>query len=168
MLWLVVAALCWCSAGMVLWNGARAVCYHVVRVHQQRKCDTLYVDAALLKGRTASLVWVKKDEIRYMGKMFDIKRTVKHSDGKIGLIGHYDKTEDKLFKILRKLVGNERQQDMENPVPSVWSFTAILPQVQAYHTIPFVAARQQTCAYISRAYAALHQTPPAPPPDVVA
>ena len=69
----------------------------------------------------------KEDEIRYFGKMFDIKRKITNPGDKVTLVGHYDKAEDKLFKILRKLVGAEKE-GKGNPVSLIWSFIAILPQ----------------------------------------
>lgn len=153
---------------MVLWNGARSVCYHIVRVHQQRKCDTLYVTAAMLQGKTQDLVWVKKDEIRYFGKMFDIKRKINHPGEKVSLVGHYDKAEDKLFKILRKLVDAEKEQGKENSAQLVWSFIAILPQQPPFLLQMIPGIPVTIPPYVARVYISPRHSPPVPPPDVAA
>jgi len=163
LLWLLVLALCWCSAGTVVWHGARTMCYRYVRLHQQRKCDTLHIAAA----ETPRLVWVEKDEIRYKGKMFDIKRHIPQEDGSLLLAGHFDETDDKLFKILKKLVDGEREKDSNSQLP-VWEYVAVLP----YTTWPVVkltpAAPPYPDGYIGISYISFEASPPVPPPDGIA
>lgn len=99
----------WCSMGFVLWSCARKVCYEYVRLHSMQIStgDTLIVSASDFKG-SAALVWMKYDEIRYRGQMFDIKHVRKDGDNVI-LAGHYDKLEYKLFKLLYNLLDDDNE-----------------------------------------------------------
>ncbi len=61
--------------------------------------DTIIVQ----KSGINALVTVDDDEIRYNGKMFDIKNRV-IKNGNILLIGHYDSFDNKLYTLLFKLL----------------------------------------------------------------
>jgi hypothetical protein len=96
-------------AGFALWNGVRSVCYHYVRNHRQAIAmrDTISMPAANYQSGK-DFIRHKADEIEYMGQMFDIKKQIVKGD-KILLIGHYDKFENKLFKLLYKLLDDDNK-----------------------------------------------------------
>jgi hypothetical protein len=101
--------------GFVLWTCARKVCYEYVRTHRMQisSRDTLVVSASDFKGSTA-LVWMKHDEIRYRGQMFDIMNMRREGD-KVKLTGHYDKLENKLFKLLHKWLDDDYEHSNQQP-----------------------------------------------------
>ena len=94
---LVVA---WACAGGVLWQAARIVHYHVVRsgVESERLTDTV------LLTTTSKAVWIEEDELRYEGRMFDVRERTPAGEDWI-LIGHYDHADDEIFELLHALFG---------------------------------------------------------------
>jgi hypothetical protein len=70
---------------------------------------------------------MKHDEVRYKGQMFDIKHCYER-DGYVVLAGHYDKLENKLFKILFKWLANDDDdgKDTHNRQQQ-WCFDVLLP-----------------------------------------
>lgn len=96
-------------AGFAIWNGVRSVCYHYVRNHRQAIAlrDTISMPAANYQSGK-DFIRHKADEIEYQGQMFDIKKQIAKGD-KILLIGHYDKFENKLFKLLYKLLDDDNK-----------------------------------------------------------
>lgn len=114
-------------AGFALWDGARVVCYHYVRNHRQEIAmrDTIAMSVATYKaGNTYTRH--KKDEIAYHGQMFDIKKELVRGEIVL-LIGHYDKLENKLFKLLHYLLDDD-EDDGESSGSSIriWSIDAII------------------------------------------
>lgn len=101
-------------AGFALWNGVRSVCYHYVRNHRQAIAlrDTIAMSAANYQSGK-DYIRHKADEIEYQGQMFDIKKQIVKGD-KILLIGHYDKFENKLFKLLHKLLDDNKDGSNSN------------------------------------------------------
>ncbi len=120
--------LLWNQCGYLFWSIARTGCYHYVRQHRKAIAmrDTIVIDKATYKGN-ADLVWMKHDEVRYKGQMFDIKHSYER-DGYIVLAGHYDKLENKLFKILFKWLANDDDdgKDKHNRQQQ-WCFDVLLP-----------------------------------------
>ena len=59
----------WACAGGVLWQAARIVHYHAVRCNPEGEIatDTLRLTA------TSKVVWIEKDELRFDGRMFDVR-----------------------------------------------------------------------------------------------
>jgi hypothetical protein len=89
----------WCCAGGALWQGARSLHYRWVRLEAERK-----VKDTIVMHPDAEVVWIKKDELRYDGRMFDVKKRIQ-KEGVVLLVGHYDEKDDKLFASLEKLFG---------------------------------------------------------------
>jgi len=113
-------------AGFALWDGTRSICYHYVRNHRQEIAmrDTIVMPVAAYKqGR--SYTRYEHDEIAYKGWMFDIKKELIQGDF-ILLIGHYDKFENKLFKLLHYLLDEDDDSDNNTWSGSTWSIDAII------------------------------------------
>lgn len=77
------------------------------------------------------VVWTKPNEIRYAGKMFDIKKTFAGEHDKILLVGHYDDFEHECYKALKRLMGTDKNQPQQNADNSWIALIAILPQPYA-------------------------------------
>ncbi len=114
-------------AGFALWNGVRSVCYHYVRNHRQSIAmrDTIAMPAASYQSGK-DFIRHKADEIEYQGQMFDIKKQIVKGD-KILLIGHYDKFENKLFKLLHKLLDNDNKDGSNTHNNSLLRLDCIMP-----------------------------------------
>ncbi len=113
-------------AGFALWDGARAVCYHYVRNHRQEIAmrDTIAMPVVTYKaGNTYTRH--KRDEIAYHGQMFDIKKELVRGEIVL-LIGHYDKFENKLFKLLHNLLDDNEDGESNGANRSIWSIDAII------------------------------------------
>lgn len=155
----------WCSTFFMLWEGVRNVGYHYVRNQREfaKVRDTLIIGKKDL-GNTAVLQWVKEDEIRYRGRMFDIKQQVEIGGGNIKLIGHFDEWDDQLFKSLVKLLNSERNKSSKQYSGNIlWAFDAILPA-----GYDFVRAVFVTIEYDSSTpsfYISYKQRVLSPPPD---
>lgn len=129
-------------AGFALWNGVRGVCYHYVRCHRQSigMRDTISIPIARYKS-SQGFIRHKADEIEYEGQMFDIKQQIVKGD-KILLIGHYDKFENKLFKLLHSLLDDENNDDNNVNNSNLLCMDAILP-LQPMCIIPFSFQRHK-------------------------
>lgn len=68
----------------------------------------------------------KADEIEYQGQMFDIKKQIVKGN-KILLIGHYDKFENKLFKLLYKLLDDDNKDGSNINNNSLLCLDCIIP-----------------------------------------
>lgn len=122
----------WCTMGFVLWTCARKVCYEYVRNHRMHisSRDTLVVSASDFKGSTA-LVWMKHDEVRYQGQMFDIK-SIRTEGNKVILTGHYDRLENKLFALLHKWLDDDQEHSNQQPHRYLkWIADAVI--IQPFH-----------------------------------
>lgn len=113
-------------AGFALWSGMRSICYHYVRNHRQAIAmrDTISMPVANYKSGK-DFIRHKTDEIEYLGQMFDIKKQIAKGDN-ILLIGHYDKFENKLFKLLHKLLDDDNKHD-NNINNSLLCLDAVMP-----------------------------------------
>lgn len=113
-------------AGFVLWQTARVASYRYVRLHRQSIAmrDTLSIPTTVFRdGKT--VVWHKDDEIAYGEEMFDIKQQYTQGENII-LIGHYDRFENKLFKVLYKMLDGSNDDDKQT-VRTLWHFDAVIP-----------------------------------------
>ncbi len=129
-------------AGFALWNGMRSLCYHYVREHRQEIAirDTITMQAvSYTSGK--DFIRHKADEIEYQGQMFDIKKQIVKGDNII-LIGHYDKFENKLFKLLHSLLDDENNDDNNVSNNSLLCMDAILPP-QPLCIVPFSFQRHK-------------------------
>jgi hypothetical protein len=90
---------------------------------QNKYRDTLILTIADFRNNT-DIVWVKDDEIKYRGKMFDIKRRILKGED-ILLVGHYDEKDDKLFRLLKTILEGEGNNGRDD-VP-IWHCEALIP-----------------------------------------
>lgn len=138
---LVLFALFCYTGGLIAWNVARKVSYEYVRSQRNevKFRDTIVVSAETIKGN-GELTWVKHDEIRYHGQMYDIKTQTTLADGRIMLVGHFDNWDNKLFKELERMLepspGSKPLQKEKGTF--YWLADAIIPlqQRQQYSSYP--------------------------------
>jgi hypothetical protein len=133
MLILLFAALAFSQSGFVIWQSARSVCYHLLRSQREKTSVTLTIPKS---SAYTALVWIKPDEVRYQGKMFDIKQR-RETSSELVLTGHFDSKEDKLFRWLKNLLEERHQQQGKRKL-AFWFFDATLD--------PFVPLMQRTFA----------------------
>lgn len=71
---------------------------------------------------------MKEDEISYRGQMFDIKKQI-NEEGRVVLVGHYDKLENKLFKLLYKWLDDNSgsSSHQKQQTGSYWLTEALIP-----------------------------------------
>jgi hypothetical protein len=79
---------------------------------------------------------MKKDEICYLGQMYDVKKEIRQADGSVKLIGHYDKFENKLFKSLESLLGGHAGTAQKSKSAPFWLCEAVMPPPQAFKYNP--------------------------------
>ena len=99
---LLVAAVVWACAGGVLWQAARIAHYHAVRwsLEKTSSTDTVRLTTA------SEVVWIEEDELQFEGCMFDVEERKRVGDEWL-LIGHFDRADDEIFKLLDSLFGLE-------------------------------------------------------------
>jgi hypothetical protein len=113
------------------------------------------------------IVWLKKDEVRYRGRMFDISCRLYNPNGTVSLIGHYDKKEDVLFALLNILVDEEDPFDGGgHKIATLWEYVAVLPSINSNFLLAPVESKSTTSLHINARYSKVFLCPPAPPPDV--
>lgn len=114
------------QSGFIVWHSLRTVCYHYLRTLHVEETVTL----AIPNEKVAEIIWVKKDEVRYQGKMFDVKDR-SATDTSLLLTGHFDSKDDKLFKWLKHLLENDEEQQSGKQKTSFWFYDAVIhPVVQ--------------------------------------
>lgn len=101
-------ALLWACAGGGLWHTARTLHYRWTRAEDSWKVkDTI----TIAPGQ--SVQWMEHDELRYEGRMFDVKDRWTRGDALV-LAGHFDETDDELFGLLRRMMeGDENDESGE-------------------------------------------------------
>jgi hypothetical protein len=123
----------WCTAGHILWSGTRHVHYATMRMRLERYNnkyrDTIVLPVSAVKNNP-DIIWMERDEIRYRGKMFDIKSATQ-KDGLMIFAGHYDEMDDELFKLLDSLFDNEADRANKNKLP-LWYCEAVLQPADLY------------------------------------
>jgi hypothetical protein len=160
---LIILTLLGCSASFILWNTARTIRYNHVRSHKLNTSNqqTLIISIA----DAASLVWVEKDEICYKGKLFDVRHQETIGD-KIILTGCYDEFEDKLFKILPRIIDNDANTRTKNKKQILsWVFDAIIPTENATLVDDCLIGSTYSLRPISK-YISVVSSPPFPPPTL--
>lgn len=121
----------WACAGHIAWDGIRKV--HYISEQGEAASDTLSIS---LTDIAKDVVWVEEHEIKYKGRMFDIK-TQSRNDGVLTLTGHFDERDDKLFNVLDSLFGeDEEDNDAHGKRVNIWLCEAIMPEAKA--TLPTV------------------------------
>lgn len=114
------------QSGFILWQSARTVCYQYLRTKQlSKERDTIILTSNEFKNE---LAWIKKDEVRYKGQMFDVKRKFE-LNGNIILTGHFDKHEDHLFQWLGRLFNDKEPLSNSKHKFQLWFCEALLPTV---------------------------------------
>jgi hypothetical protein len=122
----IAGLLFWSQSGFVFWQVARKVTYHFQHSrHLSKERDTL----VLSNDDVSKLVWVKHDEIRYQGKMFDVKRRFV-VNGRMVLTGHYDTHDDKLFSWLTRMFDDHEGSKHGKHKVGFWFCDALLPNTQ--------------------------------------
>lgn len=111
------------------------------------------------------MLWMKKDEVRYKDKMFDVKRVL-HSGKQVVLIGHYDGFESKLFKLLFRYLGDDNDDADGAQKSPTWLAEAILTYTER---LTFLSRFSVVYLYgdIADAVPSRATTPPYLPPDIV-
>jgi len=156
----------WSVSGHVWWHVARQTCYNYVHhIKKERSFrDTLLLDNQVFDDANR-LVWVKKDEIRYEGRMFDIKKQIKRGDVTV-LIGHYDDFEHHLYKYLGKLFDDDNQPSQE--VNKQWhTFIAILPHERGTVHVHAVTSLVHTSPWTNQFHGSVTIPPLHNPPDML-
>ena len=95
----------WGQASFVLIQVIRSLHYadmHSGSLPESKFRDTICTSAEGFR----ELQWQKKDEIRYKGRMFDVKRKLASGD-KILLVGHYDKKDDTILQLISALFSGD-------------------------------------------------------------
>lgn len=132
----LVSAVLWCSMGFVLWSCARKICYEYVHRHRAHisNRDTIVVSISEIGG-SKDLAWTERNEICYKGQMFDIKKQIRKGD-KIIFTGHYDKFENKLFKLLNLWLEDDNHSPASplSKQPVKWITDAVVP---SYYSMLF-------------------------------
>lgn len=71
---------------------------HYQHERQARNPNKFRDTLCISRTAYASLQWIKKDEIRINGRMFDVKRQLPAGDS-VRLVGHYDTKDDRLLSV---------------------------------------------------------------------
>ncbi len=93
---MLAIVLSWHHLSFIVFQAARVIHYHHVRstdpIYKNKLRDTIRMD----KKELEQITWIKDDEIRYKGKMFDVKKQLEQNEHVL-LIGHYDSKDDMLI-----------------------------------------------------------------------
>ncbi|HEY9176985.1 MAG TPA: hypothetical protein VIN07_04805 [Flavipsychrobacter sp.] len=161
----VAVIMLWSVSGHVLWHVARQACYNYVHhIKKERSFrDTLVLDNEVYND-ASRLVWVKKDEIRYGGRMFDIKDQIRRGNVTV-LIGHYDDFEHHLYKYLGRLFDDDNQPTQKTD--KHWhTLIAVLPEEKvSEHTHAFTSL-SHTCQWANPFRLSVDVPPLHNPPDI--
>jgi hypothetical protein len=115
----------WSQSGFVIWQTARNIQYQYGRVRELSKAkDTI----RLTNAEARNLTWVKKDEVSYRGRMFDIKSRIVMNDSTI-MVGHYDSKDDNLLKRLSELLNSHKDGSSKAKI-SFWMCEAVLANTE--------------------------------------
>ena len=106
---LVMAAVFLSQSGPIVWSNVKQLSSHYVCEHRKiiSSRDTIILPSSAFNDKH-TIVWLEKDEIRYLGNMFDVKLIIKSAQ-QVKLIGHYDRVEDELFNLLYKLLETDKK-----------------------------------------------------------
>lgn len=155
-----------CSQGsLALVQLAHFIHYKEVRSSEWSKNklrDTISVSREEMKD----LVWIKKDEIRYKGRMFDVRNEVV-KDGKVLIVGHYDLKDDHLLRVVYTLFDEDSTPGSKERRPvKVLVFEAVFPDKIIYHTYPCEYYRTHNAMYAGSFYQLLPANSFFHPPEV--
>jgi ATPase subunit of ABC transporter with duplicated ATPase domains len=149
----------------MVWSGIKKVSYNYVREHRKviGTRDTIILSAETFHDNN-TITWLEHDEIRYDGKMFDVKHKQQSGD-EIRLIGHYDKFENKLFKLLNNLlepVGKNKQHHQSN---TFWLPEAIVSSIMIPNHKQAFIEKQKNIPYPSVSYQSYKADSEVQPPE---
>jgi hypothetical protein len=163
---LLFVALAWCSMGIIAWNAARVVSYHYAARQRQKaaSCDTIIIPGDVFKTNSI-LQWIEPDEIRYKGKMFDIKTRQQLADGNTMLTGHFDELDDNLFQTLATLFGKEGHPSQNNKHGLFWFCEAVMPLAPIKQNTFFPEKKSIFPFYGHLPIITYHPDIPYPPPN---
>lgn len=162
----VAMVMLWSVSGHMLWHVARQTCYNYVHhIKKERSFrDTLILDDHVFHN-PEKIEWVKKDEIRYEGRMFDIKKQTT-AGGVTILIGHYDDFEHYLYKCLGKLFDDDNET--QQPKSKQWqTIVALMPERIRHHKLPEYDMLLHSVMWLSRFHYSLNIRPRHNPPDMM-
>ena len=136
--------------------------HHIKQERSFRDTLTLHVQTFEDAGK---VVWLKKNEIRFNNRMFDIKHQARNTDSVI-LVGHYDDFEHELYKSLQKLFDDDGDAPLQQQNNSLLSIVAITPPGQL---ICFYSSIEVDEAQFNRwhnlFFYSINIPPPSYPPD---
>ena len=121
----LIVLILWSQAGSVLVHVCQSFHYHKMRTAGARNPfrNTIHISSHSAK----QICWVKKDEIVYNGRMFDVKRVIAQ-DGNILFVGHYDKKDDNLISALTSFFDPTRHSQKSHHVNFVFfMLEAVIP-----------------------------------------
>lgn len=161
---MITIACTWSMAGHIVWNIAQQATYHYVQhIKKERSFrDTLTLHSNIYSD-TRKVVKVKKNEIRYADRMFDIKHRITKGDSII-LVGHYDDFEHELYKSLQKLLNNGEKQPSQKS-GSWFAFVALLPIAEHKYSKQSARANQHENKWKNSFHYSIATSPPHYPPD---
>lgn len=156
----------WSLAGHMIWSAAQQACYNYVHhLKSERNFrDTLTIPTSKL--HSTEVVWHKKHEINYHGRMFDIKRALQDGERTI-LIGHYDDFEHELYKLLAKLFNSGSDAPAHQEVPSWLTIVAIIPSFDKSATVNTHDKRYHHSKWKNKFHYSISNSPLYSPPDIL-
>lgn len=156
----------WGIAGHLLWSVTRQACYQYVHhVKKERSFrDTLVLHHNIYYN-PHKVEKVKKDEIRYAGKMFDIKREILKGDS-ILLVGHYDDFEHHLYKSLQNLFDDTGTPFPKTVKQSWLAWSAILTPFPDFTPLLFTRVQEHSHRWENNFHYSIDIPPLHAPPDL--
>jgi hypothetical protein len=155
--YLLLAAMLWCICGHVIWTSVRRV-HYMAAAEKEANVELRIAVADIEKD----LIWVEENEVKYRGKMFDIKAVLFH-EGVLKLRGHFDEADDNLFHLLARLF-NEKQHNSKASNLLLWLCEATIP-APFYTEIEIDKTHLHIKALFDDCYAALFEPAvPSQPP----
>jgi hypothetical protein len=137
---IVATAIFLSQSGLIIWSNIKQLSSQYVTEHQKQinSRDTIVLSSAVFHDKH-TIQWLQKNEVRYLGNMFDIRLILK-SEGQIKLIGHYDRVENKLYNLLSQLLETDKKNGTNNITKYQFEFSDavlnyILPMQVLYGNI---------------------------------
>lgn len=154
-------------SGYAIWDISRQACYQYVQHIKADRCfrDTLVLDTHIYNNPD-KVVWIKKNEIRYNDRMFDIKHISVQNNTTI-LIGHYDDFEHEIYKVLQKLFDNEKDNPQHQMLTAWTSLVATIPKQVVYKPNFLTASHIHTYYWHNRFLTLWCTKPLLAPPDQI-
>ena len=117
-------------------------------------------------GEMKDIEWIKKDEIRYKGRMFDIRNEIREED-RLLFVGHYDLKDDHLLKVVyAHFDEGSTPGSNEHRSVKMLVYEAVFPARVIYHTYPSQYHRRHNSIYADQFYELLQARSFFHPPEV--